>query len=72
MKHLPNINNIDLTDILVPSPDHKELADNDCGLPESPIFSNYSKYLWQGHSENRRIRSLVRQRGDMDGHERNK
>ena len=43
-----------------------------CGLPENPISSNYSKYLWQGHTRNLRIRSLVRQRGDINGHNRNK
>ncbi|HEY0772053.1 MAG TPA: hypothetical protein VGD31_17120 [Sphingobacteriaceae bacterium] len=67
MKHLPGINNIDLNDILVPSFDHKELEDDDCGLPENPISSNYSKYLWQGHTRNSRIRSLVRQRRNVDG-----
>jgi hypothetical protein len=72
MKNLPNINNIDLTAILVPAFDHKELEDDDCGLPENPIFSNYPKYLWQGHSENPRIRSLVRQKGNSDGHNRSK
>ena len=56
MKHLSNINNTNLTDLLIPALDHKESEDDDCGLPENPIFTNYSKYLWQGHSENRRIR----------------
>ena len=56
MKHLSNINNTDLSDKLIPAFEHKEPEDDDCGLPENPIFSNYSKYLWQGHSENRRIR----------------
>jgi hypothetical protein len=70
MKHLPNINNINLSDIPVPAFDHKEAAADDCGPPENPIFSNYSKYLWKGHSENPRIRSLVRQRRNTDGNNR--
>jgi hypothetical protein len=60
MEHLPNINNIEINELLSPSVDHKEAEDDDCGLPENPIFSNYSKYLWQGHSENRRIPKNVR------------
>jgi hypothetical protein len=35
---------------LLPPFDHKEAADDDCGLPEHPIFSNYVKYLWKGHT----------------------
>jgi len=34
---------------LLPPFDHKEPEDDDCGLPEHPIFSNYSKYLWKSH-----------------------
>ena len=29
--------------------EHKERVDDDCGLPEHPIYSNFSKYLWKGH-----------------------
>jgi hypothetical protein len=67
MEHLPNINSIE-NDLLLPSVDHKEADDDDCGLPENPIFSNYSKYLWPGHSENRRIRKNVRAPENTDGH----
>jgi len=35
---------------LLPPFDHKEPKDDDCGLPQHPIFSNYSKYLWKGHT----------------------
>ena len=35
---------------LLPHFDHKERADDDCGLPEHPIFSNYPKYLWKTHA----------------------
>ena len=66
MKHLPNINNVELNDLLIPSFDHKELEDDDCGLPENPILSNYSKYLWKGHSRNPRIRSFARVRENLD------
>ena len=34
---------------LLPPFEHKEPADDDTGLPESPIYSNYVKYLWKGH-----------------------
>lgn len=34
---------------LLPPFDHKEPVDDDCGLPENPILSNYSKYLWTSH-----------------------
>jgi hypothetical protein len=34
---------------LLPPFDHKEAEDDDCGLPEHPILSNYSKYLWTSH-----------------------
>lgn len=35
---------------MLPRFDHKEREDDDCGLPEHPIFSNYPKYLWKGHT----------------------
>lgn len=34
---------------LLPPFAHKEPKDDDLGLPEHPIFSNYSKYLWTSH-----------------------
>jgi hypothetical protein len=67
MKQLNNINNSETTDLLIPSFEHKEAEDDDCGLPENPIFSNYSKYLWQGHNENRRIPKNVRTPENTDG-----
>ena len=33
----------------LPPFEHKEPPDDDTGLPEHPIYSNYSKYLWKGH-----------------------
>lgn len=43
---------------------HHEPEDDDMGLPESPIDSNYSKYLWTSHKRRsgteRRIRPLSR------------
>ena len=36
--------------LLVPVIEHKEMPDHDdCGLPESPIYANYTKYLWTSH-----------------------
>jgi hypothetical protein len=68
MKQVTNINNSGFYDLLIPAVDHKEAADDDCGLPENPIFSNYSKYLWQGRSENRRMPKNVRPPVKTDGH----
>ena len=34
---------------MLPPFDHKERVDDDCRLPEHPVFSNYPKYLWKGH-----------------------
>lgn len=35
---------------LLPPFDHKEPEDDDCGLPQHPIYSNYPKYLWTSHT----------------------
>jgi hypothetical protein len=35
---------------LLPPFEHKEPEDDDCGLPERPIYSNYVKYLWKSHT----------------------
>lgn len=69
MKNLTNFNNMNLSDLLIPAFDHKEAEDDDCGLPENPIFTNYAKYLWQGHSENRRMRKNTRQPENDRGNE---
>jgi hypothetical protein len=55
MKHPAALNDTESNALPSAAFEHKEPADNDCGLPENPIFTNYSKYLWKGHSENRRI-----------------
>lgn len=34
----------------LPPFDHKESEDDDCRLPEHPIYANYVKYLWKGHT----------------------
>jgi hypothetical protein len=35
---------------LLPPFEHKEPPnEDDTGLPEHPIYSNYVKYLWKGH-----------------------
>ena len=72
MTYLPDINNHKFGNLLVPSLDHKELVDDDCGLPEHPIFSNYSKYLWKSHSRNPRINALSRTSADTDGTKKTK
>ena len=50
MKHLPNINSNKFTNLANPVFDHKEPEDDDCGLPQNPIYSNYTKYLWRRRS----------------------
>lgn len=35
---------------LLPPFEHKEPADDDLGLPEDPIYTNYSKYMWTTHT----------------------
>jgi hypothetical protein len=38
--------------LLVPDIEHKEMPDHeDCGLPEHPIYANYTKYLWTSHTK---------------------
>ena len=34
---------------LLPPFEHKEPEDNDCGMPEHPIYADYSKYMWTSH-----------------------
>jgi hypothetical protein len=34
----------------LPHFEHKEREDDDLGLPEHPIYANYPKYLWKGHT----------------------
>lgn len=36
---------------LLPPFAHKEPVDDDLGLPEDPIYSNYAKYLWTSHTK---------------------
>lgn len=67
MNNTPEINNNKLTDLTVPSPEHKEPEDNDCGLPENPIFSDYSKYLWKSHTRLGGRQSPKRSRENTDG-----
>lgn len=37
------------TRITLPPFEHKEAPDDDTGLPEHPIYSNYVKHLWKPH-----------------------
>jgi hypothetical protein len=44
--------NTNKTDIKLPISEtsafeHKEAVDDDCGLPQNPIYANYPKYLWK-------------------------
>lgn len=60
MNEPPRINTGQADDLLIRAPEHKEAEDDDCGLPEHPIYSNYAKYMWQSHSRNKRMRTLSR------------
>lgn len=41
---------------------------DDVGLPESPIYSNFSKNLWQTRERHGLVRSPNRSREDTSGH----
>jgi hypothetical protein len=40
---------------------------DDLGLPESPIFSNYSNRLWQSHTRHGSVQSPNRSHLNTDG-----
>ena len=67
MKQLSNINPVEPVNLPIPPFDHKEPEDDDCGLPESPIFSNYAKYLWRRPNQSSRTRPLTESRENTDG-----
>ena len=41
---------------------------DDVGLPESPIYSNFSKHLWTGHARLGGVQTSDRFRENADGH----
>lgn len=41
---------------------------DDVGLPESPIYSNYSKNLWRTQTRHGLVQSPNRSRDDTSGH----
>jgi len=41
---------------------------DDTGLPESPIYSNYSKNLWRTHARHGLVQSPDRSREGTSGH----
>ena len=41
---------------------------DDVGLPESPIYSNFSKNLWRTHTRHGLVQSPNRSREDTSGH----
>ena len=42
--------------------------ENDLGLPESPIYSNFSNRLWKRHARHGLVQSPNRSHGNTDGH----
>lgn len=43
-------------------------AVDDTGLPESPIYSNFSKHLWRTHARHGLVQSPNRSCENSDGH----
>ena len=43
------------------------LEGDDAGLPESPIYSNFSKNLWRTHARHGLVQSPNRSRENTDG-----
>ncbi len=41
---------------------------DDVGLPESPIYSNFTKNLWRTHPRHGLVQSPHRSREDTSGH----
>ena len=41
---------------------------DDVGLPESPIYSNFSKNLWRTHTRHGLVQSPNRSRENTNGH----
>lgn len=60
MKQLAGISNNKFPDLMIPAIEHKEAEDDDCGLPEDPIFSDYSKYLWKSHTRSGGVQRFTR------------
>ena len=65
MENLSDMNN-EAADVPISAFDHTEPEDDDCGLPENPIFSDYSKYLWKGHTRSGGIQPYKRSRESAD------
>ncbi len=42
--------------------------ENDLGLPESPIYSNFSNRLWKAHTRHGLVQSPNRSHGNTDVH----
>jgi hypothetical protein len=43
-------------------------AGDDTGLPESPIYSNFSRHLWRTHERHGLVQSPNRSGENTDGH----
>ena len=43
---------------------------DDVGLPESPVYSNFSKNLWRAHTRHGPVQSPDRSPEDTSGHRR--
>jgi hypothetical protein len=45
----------------------KSTDEDDLGLPESPIYSNYARHLWKAHTRHGLVQSPNRSRENTDG-----
>ena len=43
-------------------------AQDDTGLPENPVYSNFSKHLWKPHARHGLAQSPNRSSENTDGH----
>lgn len=53
--------------------DNSEVArsdGDDLGLPENPIYSNFSRHLWTAHTRHGSVQSPHRSRENTDGPQR--
>ena len=41
---------------------------DDTGLPENPVYSNFSKHLWRTHARHGLVQSPNRSRENTNGH----
>ena len=66
MNHPADLEHNKFTNLANPKFNHKELEDDDCGLPENPVYSNYAKYLWKRAVKNGLVPAFPRSQPNPD------